>query len=113
MRDYDQEYIALFINKIINNLRGIFNSKLIKINPLYYYTLTETGYKKDENYITGIKVYFQSPDGIVFYTGFINTENVYRNYIDFSFNAYFVDEYTAKVKHDILDLLIKYAANEE
>ena len=112
MRDYDKEYIALFINKIINNLRGIFNSKLIKINPLYYYTLTETGYKKDENYITGIKVYFQSPDGIVFYTGIIDTEQFYRNIND-SFNGYFVDKYTAKFKHDILDLLIKYAVNEE
>ena len=37
----------------------------------------------------------------------------HRNYIDFSFNAYFVDKYTAKFKHDILDLLIKYAVNEE
>lgn len=112
MRDYDKEYIALFINKIINNLRDIFNLKFIKINPQYYYTLTETGYKKDENYITGIKVYFQSPDGIVFYTGFIDTEQFYRNIND-SFNGYFVDKYTAKFKHDILDLLIKYAVNEE
>ena len=60
MREYDKEYIALFINKIISNLRDVFNSKFIKINPQYYYTLTEIGYKKDENYITGIKVYFQS-----------------------------------------------------
>ena len=113
MREYDKEYIVLFVNKIINNLRDIFNPKFININPQYYYTLIETGYKKDENYITGIKIYFQSPDGIVFYTGFIDTEQFYRNYIDFSFNAYFVDEYTAKFKHDILDLLIKYAVNEE
>ena len=113
MRECDKEYIALFINKIISNLREVFNPKLIKINPQYYYVLTKEGYKKDENYITGIKVYFQSPDSIVFYTGFIDTENFYRNYIDFSFNTYFVDEYTAKFKHDILDLLIKYAVNEE
>ena len=69
--------------------------------------------KKDEDYIIGIKVYFHSPDGIVFYCGILDTEVFYRNYIDFSFNAYFVDEYTAKFKHDILDLLIKYAVNEE
>ena len=112
MRECDKEYISLFINKIISNLRDIFNPKLIKINPQYYYTLTETGYKKDENYITGIKVYFQSPDGIVFYTGIIDTEQFYRNIND-SFNGYFVDKYTAKFKHDILDLLIKYAVNEE
>ena len=112
MRECDKEYISLFINKIISNLRDIFNPKLIKINPQYYYTLTETGYKKDENYITGIKVYFQSPDGIVFYAGFLDTEQFYRNIND-SFNGYFVDEYTAKFKHDILDLLIKYAVNEE
>ena len=112
MRECDKEYISLFINKIISNLRDIFNPKLIKINPQYYYTLTETGYKKDENYITGIKVYFQSLDGIVFYTGIIDTEQFYRNIND-SFNGYFVDKYTAKFKHDILDLLIKYAVNEE
>ena len=112
MRECDKEYISLFINKIISNLRDIFNPKLIKINSQYYYTLTETGYKKDENYITGIKVYFQSPDGIVFYTGIIDTEQFYRNIND-SFNGYFVDKYTAKFKHDILDLLIKYAVNEE
>lgn len=112
MREYDKEYITLFINKIISNLRDIFNSKFIKINPQYYYTLTKTGYKKDENYITGIKLYFQSPDGIVFYTGILDTEQFYRNIND-SFNGYFVDKYTAKFKHDILDLLIKYAVNEE
>ena len=109
----DKHYIFIFINKIIDNLKEIFNPKLIKINPQYYYTLTETGYKKDENYITGIKVYFQSPDGIVFYTGFIDTDVFYKNYKDFILNGYFVDEYTAKFKHDILDLLIKYAVNEE
>ena len=113
MREYDEEYIVFFVNKIINNLRDIFNPKFIKINPQYYYVLTKEGYKKDENYITGIKVYFQSPDSIVFYTGFIDRENFYRNYIDFSFNVCFVDECTAKFKHDILGLLIKYAVNEE
>lgn len=112
MTSYNKQYVSIFINKIIDNLRDIFNHKFIKINPQYYYTLTETGYKKDENYITGIKVYFQSPDGIVFYTGFIDTEQFYRNIND-SFNGYFVDKYTAKFKHDILDLLIKYAVNEE
>ena len=112
MGEYDKEYIVLFINKIISNLRDIFNHKFIKINPQYYYILTETGYKKDENYIIGIKVYFQSPDSIVFYAGFLDTEQFYRNIND-SFNGYFVDKYTAKFKHDILDLLIKYAVNEE
>ena len=112
MTSYNKQYVSIFINEIIDNLRDIFNHKFITINPQYYYTLTETGYKKDENYITGIKVYFQSPDGIVFYTGFIDTEQFYRNIND-SFNGYFVDKYTAKFKHDILDLLIKYAVNEE
>ena len=36
MREYDKEYIALFVNKIINNLRDIFNPKFIKINTQYY-----------------------------------------------------------------------------
>lgn len=114
MTSYDKQYVSIFINKIISNLRDIFNPKFIKINPQYYYTLTETGgYKKDENYITGIKVYFQSPYDIVFYTGFIDTDVFYKNYKGFILNDYFVDKYTAKFKHDILDLLIKYAVNEE
>ena len=113
MMECDKEYIALFINKIISNLRDIFNPKFIKIEPEYYYVLTREGYKKDEDYIMGIKVYFQSPDGISFYCGVLNTEVFYRNCIDFNFNVYFVDKYTAKFKHDILDLLIKYAVNEE
>ena len=113
MREYDKQYVSIFINKIISNLRDIFNPKFIKINPQYYYTLTETGYKKDEDYIIGIKVYFHSPDGIVFYCGILDTEVFYRNYIDFGFNAYFIENYTAKFKHDILDSLIKYALNEE
>ena len=113
MREYDEEYIVFFVNKIINNLRDIFNPKFIKINPQYYYVLTKEGYKKDENYITCIKVYFQSPDCIVFYTGIIDTDVFYKNYKDFVLNGYFVDKYTAKFKHDILDLLIKYAVNEE
>ena len=48
MREYDEEYIVLFVNKIINNLRDIFNPKFIKINPQYYYVLTKEGYKKDD-----------------------------------------------------------------
>ena len=113
MTSYDKQYVSIFINKIIDNLKENFNPKFIKINPQYYYTLTEAGYKKDENYITGIKVYFQSPDGIVFYTGFLDTDAFYKNYNDFVLNGYFVDKYTAQFKHDILDLLIKYAVNEE
>ena len=109
----DKHNISIFINKLIDNLNWIFNNSFVKIEPQYYYALTKTGYKKDENYITSIRVYFQSTDGITFYTGILDTDIFYRNFYDFNFNAYFVDKYTAKFKHDILDLLIKYAVNEE
>lgn len=113
MREYDKEYIVLFINKIIDNLNWIFNNSFVKIEPEYYYALTKDGFKKDENYIIGIKISFCSPDGSPFYFGGLNTEIFYQNHNYFNFNAYFVDKYTAKFKHDILDLLIKYAVNEE
>ena len=81
-------------------------SELIKIEPEYYYVLTKEGYKKDENYITGIKVYFQSPDGIVFYTGIIDTEQCW-----FEKKQHFLNEKSPTVTETVTVTGIWYTKN--